>query len=57
MHNSQRKTNMYDITDMWNLKNKTSDYYKKEIITDAEDKLVVTSRDSMEEKGTIGAED
>ena len=35
---------LYDITDMWNLKNTTSEYNKKRSrLTDIENKLVVTS--------------
>ena len=37
---------LYDITDMWYLKNlQTSEYNKKEADSDIENKVVVTSRE------------
>lgn len=52
-----RKTNTVFIIHMWNPKNKTNEYKKRNILTDTSKKLVVTIGKREEGTGKIGIED
>ena len=56
--NETERQILYVIGYMWNLKNKTNVYNKKESrLTDTENKLVVTSGEREVRRGNIGEEE